>query len=133
MAEQILVKDAMHPGVVSCDSSTTVNEAARMMTTSQLRSLVVVDADCGLAGILSQTDLVNAKLLNADSVDKGLTVGDIMTARVLTISPTDTIEEAARIMIKHHIHRIVVAEPDDLCHPIGILSMGDMMRFMMKD
>ncbi|HQV70842.1 MAG TPA: CBS domain-containing protein [Thermoflexales bacterium] len=133
MAEQILVKDAMHPGVVSCDSSTTVNEAARMMTTSQLRSLVVVDADCGLAGILSQTDLVNAKLLNAESVDKGLTVGDIMTARVLTISPNDTIEEAARIMIKHHIHRIVVAEPDDLCHPIGILSMGDMMRFMMKD
>ncbi len=130
MAEQILVKDAMHPGVVSCDSSTTVNEAARMMTTSQLRSLVVVDADCGLAGILSQTDLVNAKLLNAESVDKGLTVGDIMTARVLTISPNDTIEEAARIMIKHHIHRIVVAEPDDLCHPIGILSMGDMMRFM---
>ncbi|HQX76420.1 MAG TPA: CBS domain-containing protein, partial [Thermoflexales bacterium] len=73
------------------------------------------------------------KLLNAESVDKGLTVGDIMTARVLTISPNDTIEEAARIMIKHHIHRIVVAEPDDLCHPIGILSMGDMMRFMMKD
>lgn len=130
---KILVKDAMHPGVVSCDSSTTVNEAARMMTTSQLRSLVVVDADCGLAGILSQTDLVNAKLLHADSVEKGLTVGDIMTARVLTISPGDTIEEAARIMIKHHIHRIVVAEPDDLCHPIGILSMGDMMRFMMKD
>lgn len=130
---KILVKDAMHPGVVSCDSSTTVNEAARMMTSSQLRSLVVVDADCGLAGILSQTDLVNAKLLHVESVEKGLTVGDIMTARVLTISPNDTIEEAARIMIKHHIHRIVVAEPDDLCHPIGILSMGDMMRFMMKD
>jgi heat shock protein HslJ len=43
----VLVKEAMHPGVVSCDSSTTVNEAARMMTSSQLRSLVVVDADCG--------------------------------------------------------------------------------------
>lgn len=130
---KVLVKEAMHPGVVSCDSSTTVNEAARMMTTSQLRSLVVVDADCGLAGILSQTDLVNAKLLNSDAVEKGLTVGDIMTSRVLTIPPDASIEEAARVMIKHHIHRIVVANPEDLCHPIGILSMGDMMRYMMNE
>lgn len=130
---KVLVKEAMHPGVVSCDSSTTVNEAARMMTSSQLRSLVVVDADCGLAGILSQTDLVNAKLLNPNAAENTLTVGEIMTSRVLTIPPDNTVEEAARIMIKHHIHRIVVANPDDLCHPIGILSMGDIMRHMMKD
>lgn len=55
-----------------------------------------------------------------------------MTSRVLTVPPGATVEEAARTMIDHRIHRIVVADVDDPCHPIGILSMGDIMRHVMS-
>lgn len=131
---EVLVRDAMHRGVVSCDSSTTVIEATKLMMQSHVRSLIVVDADCGLVGILSQSDLVNAKLVHpSEKMWEHLSVGEIMTSRVLTVTPHAPVEEAARTMIDHRIHRIVVAEADDPCHPIGILSMGDIMRHMMNE
>jgi CBS domain-containing protein len=125
------VRDAMHVGVVSCDSSISVHEAASMMNETKLRSLVVVDFDCALAGIISESDIVAVQLLNDSgrTWDK-ITVGEMMTNRVLTVTPDMDLKEAAKIMVDHRIHRVVVAELDDLCNPIGMLSMGDIMRYV---
>lgn len=126
------VNDVMHEGVVSCDSSLGLPEAAKLMLESQMRSLVVVDADCGLAGIVSQSDMVNARLLHAEAKQwDHLSIRDIMTSMVLTVTPEMPIKEAARVMIEHRIHRVVVADVNDPCHPVGVLSMGDIMRHMM--
>jgi CBS domain-containing protein len=126
------VNDVMHEGVVSCDSSLSLPEAAKLMLDSQMRSLVVVDADCGLAGIVSQSDMVNARLLHAEAKQwDHLSIRDIMTSMVLTVTPEMLIKEAARVMIEHRIHRVVVADVNDPCHPVGVLSMGDIMRHMM--
>lgn len=127
----MLVRDAMHVGVISCDSSTLVRDAMRMMNEKRLRALVVLDFDCALAGIVSEMDIVAARLVN----DTGkpwdqLTVGEIMTNRVLTVTPDVSLKEAAQILVKHRIHRLVVADPEDLCKPIGILSLGDIMRYL---
>ena len=40
---------------------------------------------------------------------------------------------AAKVMIEQHIHRIVVVADSDPCNPVGILSMGDLVRDMMRD
>jgi CBS domain-containing protein len=121
----------MHEGVVSCDSSTTVREAAHMMNENRLRSLVVVDFDCALGGIISETDIVAAKMLNEGGKSwEHLTVGEIMTNRVLTVPPDMSLTEAARVIVDHRIHRVVVTDPDDICNPIGILSLGDIMRYV---
>lgn len=128
----ILVQDVMHEGVVSCDSSLGLPDAAKLMLESQMRSLIVVDADCGLAGIVSQSDMVNARLLHTDAKQwDHFCIRDIMTSMVLTVTPEMPIKEAARVMIEHRIHRVVVADINDPCHPLGVLSMGDIMRYMM--
>ncbi|MCS6848290.1 MAG: CBS domain-containing protein [Anaerolineae bacterium] len=125
------VRDAMHKGVVSCDSSISVRDAARIMNEKGLRSLVVVDFDCALAGIISETDIVAARLVHEGGKPwDQLTVGEIMTNRVLTVTPDMSLKEAAKIIVDHRIHRVVVAEPDDICNPIGILSLGDIMRYL---
>jgi len=41
-----------------------------------------------------------------------------------------SLQDAARILVNHRIHRVVVSDPDDLCKPIGILSLGDIMRYL---
>ncbi|PJF48172.1 MAG: CBS domain-containing protein [Chloroflexi bacterium] len=129
--KHMTVRDAMHKGVVSCDSSISVRDAARIMNEKRLRSLVVVDFDCALAGIISETDIVAARLVHEGSKPwDQLTVGEIMTNRVLTVTPDMSLKEAAKIIIDHRIHRVVVAEPDDICNPIGILSLGDIMRYL---
>ena len=127
------VRDAMHEGIASCDSSMTCQTAAELMLGSQLRSLVVIGADCGLVGIVTQTDLVDAKLVHQrDQKWEDLPIGDIMHSDVLTVTPDATLEDAARLMVDHHVHRLVVVPVDDPCAPIGVVSMGDVMRHMMK-
>jgi CBS domain-containing protein len=129
--KSMLVRDAMHKGVVSIDSTTTIAEATRLMNTEGLRTLVVIDFDCALAGILSQIDIVAAKLLHEDRKKfENIAVGELMTNRVLTVPPDMTLREAAAIITKHRIHRVVVAEPEDLCNPIGMLSLSDIMRYL---
>ena len=131
-SSSMTVNDVMHEGVVSCDSSLSLTDAAKLMLESKMRSLVVVDADCGLAGIVSQSDMVNARLLHTESNHwNHLAIRDIMSSMVLTVTPDILIKEAARVMIEHRIHRVVVADPKDPCHPVGVLSMGDIMRHMM--
>ena len=129
--KSMLVRDAMHQGVESIDSTTTVGEATALMNAKGLRMLVVLDFDCALGGILSQIDIVAAKLLHEDRKKfENIAVGDLMTNRVLTVPPDMTLREAAAIITKHRIHRVVVAEPDDLCNPIGMLSLSDIMRYL---
>ena len=121
----------MHHGVVTCDSSIRVRDAVRLMNEKRLRSLVVVDFDCALAGIITEMDIVAARLVHEGGKPwDQLTVGEIMTNRVLTVTPDTSLKEAAKLLVSHRIHRLVVAESDDMCTPIGILSLGDIMRYL---
>ncbi len=127
----VLVRDVMHKGVVSIDSSTTVGEAAKLMSAKSLHTIVVIDFDCALAGVLSQIDIVAAKLLAKDErAFLNMAVGELMTNRVFTVPPDMPLREAASIITKHRIHRVVVAENDDLCNPIGMLSLTDIMNHL---
>ncbi|MCS6774309.1 MAG: CBS domain-containing protein [Thermoflexales bacterium] len=124
----------MHQGVYACSEHLRLPEAARLMTEHGVRALVVTDATCGLRGLVSQRDLVNAAVQHGMGEQwRALTVADVMTRAVITITPDAPISEAARLMIERHIHRLVVVEPDDPCKPIGVVSMGDLVRFLMQE
>ncbi len=128
---QITVREVMHEGVVSCASSISLAEAARLMLESKMRSLIVVDGDCGLAGIISQSDMVDARMKYGNTAAWiEMPVGDIMSSDVVTVTPDVSIKDAARVLIEHRIHRAVVTEHEDSCTPIGVLSMGDILRRM---
>lgn len=53
------------------------------------------------------------------------TVAEVMTRRVVAVRPSASVEEAARTMLAHDVHRILVMEGDRLQ---GILSSTDLMR-----
>jgi CBS domain-containing protein len=130
-AKNVLVRDVMHKGVESIDSSTTVGNAAQLMNAKSLHMLVVIDFDCALGGVLSQIDIVAAKLMTADERKfLNMSVGELMTNRVLTVPPDMSLREAAAIITKHRIHRVVVANNDDLCNPVGVLSLTDIMSHL---
>ena len=124
------VRDVMRMGVVSCAPQTTLRDAAKLMTQKNVRALVVMETDCGLTGIVSTGDLVNAILDQSDSPEKlAATVKDVMTPSVLTVTPDEPIAMAAKLMIGRHVHRLVVVDnKDENCKPIGILSMSDIVR-----
>jgi CBS domain-containing protein len=126
------VRDVMHEGVVTCEHGAHLRDVLRMMTANTIRSVVVTDAQRALAGIVSQTDLVNASL-TAPEVWATRPVSEVMTRTVLTVTPSASLNEAAKLLIENHVHRIIVVDDDNPLQPVGVLSMSDLVKDLMGD
>ncbi len=125
------VREVMHPGVVTISETATLREAIKHMTDRAVRSLVITDEACAVRGIVSQTDFVNISL--RESADwASMRVGEIMTRTVLTVTPDMPLNDAAKMLIENHVHRIIVVDSDDPCLAVGMLSMTDIMRDLME-
>ncbi|RLE89260.1 MAG: hypothetical protein DRJ49_03560 [Thermoprotei archaeon] len=59
------------------------------------------------------------------------TVRDIMTHRVITVRPKDTLLDAHKLLQRHGIARVVVV--DEEYRPIGIMTRKDIIEFLMGD
>lgn len=146
-----LVSDVMTRDPIVVTPDTPLKEAIQLIATNHISGLPVVNADGKLVGVISETDLmwqetgVNppAYIMLLDSViylenpatyerelhkALGQTVQDVMTKDVVTTAPDTPLREAARMMHSRKIHRLPVV--DGSKHVIGILTRGDIVRFM---
>jgi len=57
------------------------------------------------------------------------TIADIMTSGVLTISPENTLNEAAQLMGEKHIGSLIVIKYDT---PVGIITEGALLNVVSK-
>ena len=95
---------------------------------SACTSLPVVDRDGVLVGVISQTDIVRARAVaHLWHRWPGLRVRHLMHAPALTADRAMNMEEAAQLMERAHVHRLIVVDDDQLT-PIGIISTTDLVR-----
>ena len=108
-------------------------DAAELMDTFDITGLPVVAEDGGVVGVISQTDLVRAAASrHLWSGWPGLVVRHLMTSPAITVTPETALDEAARLMEREHIHRLVVVGSDGRT-PVGVLSMTDLVRMLVED
>ena len=128
MAEE-LVKDWMHRGVITCSPETSIQAVADAMKAHDISALVVVDEAGDAIGVISRTDLINARFVEPYLKHwRGLTAKHLMSVPVISVSDTTPIAEAAAQLRDRKIHRLVVVErrgPHD--KPIGVLSVSDLV------
>lgn len=125
--DTLLVADVMtiDPIVVGIDAS--LEEAARLLHVNSITGLPVVDAAGALVGVISQTDVVAVmdspvgRLIRTQA--SGLRVGELMSSPAITVSLTESLAEAARLMLESRVHRLVAT--DDAGRPVGVLSAID--------
>ncbi|MBI4011968.1 MAG: CBS domain-containing protein [Candidatus Rokubacteria bacterium] len=122
----------MTPSPITVPPGSPVFEVRRLMDERRIRHLLVTHAG-DLAGIITDRDL----RLNLPSPATGLsvweinyilmklTVGEVMTKRVLTIGATRDIEAAAQMMLEHRIGALPVLDEGRL---VGILTETDLLR-----
>jgi CBS domain-containing protein len=127
MTKARTVGEVMTANPISITETASLGEAAAILDNNKITGLPVLDENGVLVGVLSQTDLVRARA-NQDLVSNwpGLAVGQIMTTPALTIAATASLQEAAKEMERHRVHRLVVT--DATATPIGIISTSDLVR-----
>jgi len=128
------VRDWMHKGVITCNPDTPVKDVAKTMDAKDISALVVVDGAGAAIGVISRTDLVNARFIQPYLRHwRGMTAEHLMTKPAISISPDAAITEAAQKISEKRIHRLVVVENSaGRVRPVGILSVTDLAKHVGK-
>jgi CBS domain-containing protein len=100
-----------------------VFDALRMMSDKDIGALLVMRGD-EMVGILSERDYAR-KVVLLGKTSRDTRVEDIMSSKVYTIHPDQTVEEAMEIMNGHHIRHLPVVEGDRV---LGVISIGDVVK-----
>lgn len=112
-------------GVKTISPDASVAEAARLLAELRIGALVAVDAHGGIAGILSERDIVRGVGQQGDTCLR-LRVADLMTAAVLTCTEADSVESLMKTMTSRRIRHLPVVDGDGrLC---GIVTIGDVVK-----
>lgn len=121
------VGDVMSDAYLVCRDKTPIAAAARAMTSTGWRSVLVVDAKGSPLGVVSGLDLLPYCL---DDECGTKLVTEVMHPP-LTVSIDATLQEAANKMIESHYHRLIVVDPEDPdAMPLGVISSFDIVGLM---
>lgn len=124
------VRAWMHRGVISCHPDTSLEEVARTMDSKDISALVVVNEAGDVVGVISRTDLVNARFVEPYLKHwRGMTAEHLMNHPVISVGPDTPVLEAAHLLRDKQIHRLVVVEREGKhARPLGILSVTDLAK-----
>lgn len=110
-------------GVYSITPDARVFDALRLMAERNVGALVVLEGDT-LAGIISERDYARKVILHGKS-SHDIPVRAIMTDKVMTVQPGQTVEECMALMTNEHIRHLPVVDGGKL---VGVLSIGDLVK-----
>ena len=119
-----------NPNVATVAARTEVVDAAKLMRDQHVGDLIVTEPRGGQTvpiGILTDRDIivgVIAKGVAADSV----TVGDVMTRKVLTVREDASLEFALREMRRHGVRRAPVVRANGGL--VGVIAFDDMIQHL---
>ncbi|WP_227261983.1 CBS domain-containing protein [Salarchaeum japonicum] len=124
--EDIFVGRLMSAPIQTVTPDTPVEEAASVMRDNEISSVVVVDEENGLVGILTATDFV---AIAADgAITRDDPVSKYMSTDLVTVTADEPIVDVAETLIDHGIHHIPVV--DDTAGVIGMISTTDITAYL---
>lgn len=100
-----------------------VFDALKLMADKSVGALIVTEGG-RIAGVISERDYARKVILLGKS-SHDLQVRDIMTSKVITVHPGQTVEECMALMTEKRIRHLPVTEGERL---IGVLSIGDLVK-----
>ena len=113
--------------IYSITPDTTVFEALEIMVEKKIGALIVTENE-KLKGIFTERDYARKVILKGKS-SKDTTVGEIMDYHP-TVTPDTTVDECMNLMSENHMRHLPVLDGDKL---VGIVSMGDVMKFIIDE
>ena len=115
------VKNMMQKELITLPISATIKEAARKMKENNVGSILIVEEDMKLSGIVTDRDIAMAVAVENKNPDE-VCAYDFMTTDPVTIRTDDDINTALKAMSFANVRRLPVCENGKLT---GMLSSAD--------
>jgi CBS domain-containing protein len=108
--------------------ATTVLDALRLMAEKEIGAVLVIEAET-LVGVFSERDYARKVVLQGKS-SKDTPVREIMTDKVVSVRPDQTIEDCMGLMTDKRIRHLPVMQGRKV---IGVISIGDVVKEMLVE
>ena len=119
------VERLMSTELVTIEPGATAADAAKRMLETGVSSILVVDGDRRLTGLITATDFVS--LVRQNEPQDTSVVDAFMTTDVVTVSPDDSVEDLAEPTDRGYTHLPVVASGGEL---VGMVSTTDLTAYV---
>jgi CBS domain-containing protein len=106
----------------------TVFDALTLMAAKNVGALLVLDGQT-LVGVISERDYARKVILHGKS-SKETPVREIMTSRVVHVSPDTPVEACMALMTDKHVRHLPVMDDGAL---IGVISIGDVVNAIISN
>lgn len=116
------VGSIMAEEVVSIPIFAKISDAIDLMKDHRVGGLPVVDKENRVRAIVTERDIV---MIFTGKIS-GVSVADLMSKKVITVTPKASISEAEKTMIKRGFRRLPIVSEDRL---VGIVTVMDILRF----
>ncbi|GGY08642.1 CBS domain-containing protein [Paludibacterium paludis] len=123
-----LLEAKSHHGIIHIGPDATVFQALQLMADRDVGAVLVMEDD-ELVGIFSERDYARRIVLQGRT-SAGTHVRDIMTSRVVYVTPENTLDQCMALMTDKHIRHLPVMDAGKL---IGLLSIGDLVRATIEE
>lgn len=110
----------------SVSPSHTVFEALQLMAQKDISAVLVIEGD-RLVGIFTERDYARKIILHGRT-SRDSRIGELMSQNLLTVSPSQTVEEIMSIMTENRFRHLPVVDHGKL---IGIVTIGDTVKAML--
>lgn len=111
--------------IVAIADGATLADAARLLAQHRIGAVLVQDAAAGLAGILSERDVVRA-IAQDGPLALNRNVSAYMTRKIVTCVESDTIGDLMEMMTQGRFRHVPVL--DEQQKLVGMISIGDVVK-----
>jgi CBS domain-containing protein len=131
--ESVSVSDIMVRNVKRAEENQSINAIAKIMSDNNIGSVVIVKSDDmeGLAGIITERDIVRIAGAAQTSLILQLFARDIMSKPVITIAVGSSIQDAIQSMKLNNIRRLPVVNREGKM--VGIITDKDIFRAIINN
>ena len=115
--------------VLSIEPTATLEIAVRTLAQHKIGALLVLGPDRRIVGILSERDIVRVL---AEQGASALTqpLAQVMTRKVFTCSPSETISVIMERMTAGKFRHVPVIDQDQV---VGVVSIGDVVKYRLQE
>ena len=102
----------------------TVFEAIKLMGEKNIGALLVISGG-KLVGVVTERDYTR-KIALQGKKSKETPVAEILSSRIVSVTPQHTVEECMKLMTEHRVRHLPVLENEKVT---GIVSIGDLVNW----